>query len=64
MTSHAAELETFKTLINAMISEDALWSTADITDFYLNTPLARYEYIIIKRKQLPQKTIDKYKLEQ
>ena len=64
VTSHAAELETFKTLINAMISEDALWSTADITDFYLNTPLARYEYIIIKRKQLPQKTIDKYKLEQ
>ena len=34
-----AEMEALKILLNCMISEDAQWSTIDLTDFYLGTDL-------------------------
>ncbi len=34
-----ANMEALKLLINAMISENANWSTIDISDFYFGTPL-------------------------
>jgi hypothetical protein len=44
-----ANMEALKLLINAMIPEDAQWSTIDISDFYLGTPLPHPEYIRIQR---------------
>ena len=41
-----ADLLTIKLLINSIISTDgAKFMTMDIKDFYLNTPMARYEYM-------------------
>jgi hypothetical protein len=34
----------------------------DIKKIYLNTPLGRFEYMVINLSSLPQKTIDKYNL--
>jgi hypothetical protein len=34
----------------------------DIKNFYLNTPLWRYEYMVINLASLPQETIEKYDL--
>jgi hypothetical protein len=34
----------------------------DITNFYLNTPLGRFDYMLINLSSLPQETIDKYDL--
>jgi hypothetical protein len=39
-------LESFKILLNCMISENANCSTIDLTDFYLGTPLPHLEYNI------------------
>ena len=41
-----ANLLTVKLLINSIISTaGAKFMTMDIKDFYLNTPMARYEYM-------------------
>ena len=41
-----ADLLTVKLLINSIISTtSAKFMTMDIKDFYLNTPMARYEYM-------------------
>jgi hypothetical protein len=34
----------------------------DIKNFYLNTPLGRFEYMVINLASLPQETIEKYDL--
>jgi hypothetical protein len=34
----------------------------DIGNFYLNTPLVRYEYMRINTTDIPQEVIDEYKL--
>jgi hypothetical protein len=34
----------------------------DIKNFYLNTPLRRFEYMVINLLLLPQETIDEYSL--
>ena len=34
----------------------------DIKNFYLNTPMERYEYMHLKISELPQDFIDEYKL--
>ena len=36
--------------------------TADISNFYLNTPLEQPEYIRLKLSNIPDKIIDQYKL--
>ena len=38
--------------------------TLDISKFYLMTPLQRPEYIRLKLTDIPQETIDKYKLQE
>ena len=37
--------------------------TIDIKDFYLNTPMPRYEYMRLKMADLPQDFIDEYNLQ-
>ena len=62
-TALTASLNTLKMLLNATISEDESWMTADIKDFYLGTPLDRCEYMRVHRNQVPQRTIDHYQLQ-
>ena len=50
-----ADLEYSKILLNCMISEDAYWSTIDLTDFYLGTPLPHPEYIRIPTAMIPER---------
>jgi hypothetical protein len=56
-------LTTAKILINSIISTlGAKFLVIDINNFYLNTPLGRFEYMVINLLSLPQETIDKYDL--
>jgi hypothetical protein len=56
-----AGLTTAKNLINSVISTlGAKILVIDINNFYLNTPLGRFEYMVINLLSLPQETIDKY----
>ena len=53
-----------KILINSVISiRRARFMTMDISNFYLNTPMARPEYIRIKLSNIPDKIIKEYKLD-
>jgi hypothetical protein len=55
-------MQTAKLLLNAVISEDSEFLTADITDFYLGTPLPRPEYMRINVKHIPEDIMTKYNL--
>ena len=59
-----ADLESFKLLVNCMISEDAQWTTIDLTDFYLGTPLPHPEYIRIPTSMIPERVVKFYNLTQ
>jgi hypothetical protein len=62
-STRTAGLTTAKILINKVISTlGAKLLVIDIRIFYLNTPLGRFEYMVIKLSSLPQETIDKYDL--
>jgi hypothetical protein len=58
-----ADLLTIKLLINSIIStQGAKFMTMDIKDFYLNTPMARYEYMQLKILDMPDDVIKHYTL--
>ncbi len=58
-----ADLLTVKLLLNSIISTPgAKFFTMDIKDFYLNTPMKRYEYMRLRLSDLPQDVIDHYQL--
>ena len=58
-----AEMLVAKLLFNSVIStKGARFMTADISNFYLNTPLERPEYIRLKLDDIPDEIIDQYKL--
>ena len=58
-----ANLLTVKLLINSIISTPgAKFFTMDIKDFYLNTPMTRYEYMRLQIADMPEDVIDPYKL--
>jgi hypothetical protein len=61
-TAHTAALTTIKVLLNAVVSEDAEWATADIADFYLGTPLPRPEYMRINMSLIPPRIIAQHGL--
>jgi hypothetical protein len=62
-SARTAGLTTSKILINSVISTlGAKFLVIDIKNFYLNTPLGRFEYMVINLSSLPQETIDKYDL--
>jgi hypothetical protein len=62
-STRTAGLTTAKNLINSVISTlGAKFLVIDITNFYLNTPLGRFEYMFINLSSLPQEIIDKYDL--
>ncbi len=61
VSTKTADLTTAKILINSVVSiPNAKFMTADLKDFYLGTPMGRYEYIPIW--MLPEAIIDQYNL--
>jgi hypothetical protein len=63
-TAITAELEAIKILLNGMISDNASFSTVDLEDFYLGTPLPHPEFIRIPTKFIPKPVIQFYLLKQ
>jgi hypothetical protein len=62
-STRTAGLTTAKILINSVISTlGANFLVIDIKNFYLNTSLGRFEYMVINLSSLPQETIEKYDL--
>jgi hypothetical protein len=62
-STRTAGLTTAKIRINSVISTpSAKFLVIDIKNFNLNIPLGRFEYMVINLTSLPQKTIDKYDL--
>ncbi len=58
-----ADMTLVKTMLNSVIStRGAKCVMLDIKDFYLNTPMKRYEYIRIKITDIPEKIIKEYKM--
>ena len=58
-----ADLLTVKLLLNSIISNlGEKFMTIDIKDFYLNTPMARYEYMRLKLCDIPEEVTKHYDL--
>jgi hypothetical protein len=58
-----ADMTLVKILLNSIIStKDAKCVMLDVKDFYLNTPMSRYEYMRIKLTDIPEEIIVEYKL--
>ena len=58
-----ADLTLVKMHINSVIStRGARYMTLDVKNFYLNTPMERYEYVRIKIDDIPQEIIVEYHL--
>ena len=58
------DLLTVKLLLNNVVStRGAKFMTIDIKDFYLNTPMSRFEYMKLKLSDLPEDFATRYNLE-
>jgi len=58
-----ADMLLVKLLFNSVIStKGAKFMTGDIKNFYLNTPLTRYEYVRLKLSDIPEEVIQEYNL--
>jgi hypothetical protein len=65
LTTRTADLTTTKLLWNSVIStKDSRYMCLDIKNFYLGTPMARFEYMKIPIGVFPQATINQYNLNQ
>jgi hypothetical protein len=63
LTTRTADLTTSKILWNSTISTDgARYMTADVKNFYLCTPMERYQYMKIKAALIPTEFMDSYHL--
>jgi hypothetical protein len=59
-----ADITTFKILINSTLSTaDAAMMMMDIKNYYLVTPLPRYEYMKMLLSRFPEEIVDKYNLD-
>jgi hypothetical protein len=63
VATSTADITTFKILINSTLStEDAEMMMMDIKNYYLGTPLPRYEYMRLPLSIIPYLIITKYNL--
>jgi hypothetical protein len=63
VSTRTAEMDTIKILLNSVVSTpEAKFCGMDITNFYLDTPLDRYEYVRIPINLVPSEIIDEYKV--
>ena len=61
--TNTASLELVKLLINSVLSrKGAQFSTIDLKNFYLDTPLPDPEYVRIKLSDIPEEFIKEYNL--
>ncbi len=64
VSARVADLTTAKMLFNSVIStDDARFMGMDVSNFYLGTPMARYEYMWLDYALIPQAIIDQYNLQ-
>ena len=58
-----AKMLLVKIMLNSVISTPgAKFMSIDVSNFYLNTPMLRYEYMKLKLANLPEESIQEYKL--
>ena len=58
------DLLTVKLLLNSIISSPgSKFLTININNFYLNTPMERFEYMRLKLSDLPEDFVERYNLE-
>ena len=58
-----ADMVLVKFLLNSVVStKGAKFMRINISNFYLNTPLPRFDYLKLKLSDIPQEVIDEYKL--
>jgi hypothetical protein len=63
VATSTADITTFKILINSTLStEDAAMMMMDIKNYYLGTPLPRFEYMKMLLSRFPDKIVQKYNL--
>jgi hypothetical protein len=63
VATSTADITTFKILINITLStEDAAMMMMDIKNYYLGTPLPRFEYMKMLLPCFPEEIIQKYNL--
>ena len=63
LTTRTADLTTSKLLWNSIISrDDARFAALDVGNFYLETPLEKYEYMRLPLEHFLQHTIDQYNI--
>jgi hypothetical protein len=63
VATSTADITTFKILINSTLStEDATMMMMDIKNYYLGTPLPRFEYMKMLLSRFPEEIIQKYNL--
>ena len=64
VAARTADMKVVNFLLNSVVSTtDAKWMTADITDFYLGTPLKRKEYLRIPKKLIPDECMEEFGFE-
>jgi len=65
VSTKTAQLTTAKIMLNSVLSTKAAkFGTADIKDFYLNTPMECYKYMAIPIKDIPETIIKQYNLQE
>jgi hypothetical protein len=63
VATSTADITTFKILINSTLStEDATMMIMDIKNYYLGTPLPRFEYMKMLLSRFPKEIVQKYNL--
>jgi hypothetical protein len=63
VATKTADLTVKKAIINSVCStKAALYMNMDIKNYYLGTPLERYEYLCIPVSMVPDKIMDEYNL--
>jgi hypothetical protein len=63
VATSTADITTFKILINSTLSTaDAAMMMVDIKNYYLGTPLPRFEYMKMLLSRFPEEIVDKYNL--
>jgi hypothetical protein len=63
VATSTADITTFRILINITLStKDAAMMMMDIKNYYMGTPLPRYEYIRMLLSRFPEEIVEKYNL--
>jgi hypothetical protein len=63
VATSTADITTFKILINSTLStEEAAMMMMDITNYYLGTPLPKFEYMKMLLSRFPKEIVKKYNL--